>query len=275
MNSRSIVINKLKREVIPGINVFEAFLFTFTTIVGCILLILTFTIWSSDDSITNKNIISYFISMVDIPVGVLAATFLAKRNKYAPGILAVDALLYGSSNFLAGNIALGIVNAILTPLIYLIALFFTWPKETKEGSNSVTTRKLSLQSAALLVMFILFIAIIMGFALPEMFPKYFTSQDYSNYKWLQDFNIWFDSFAAALMLAAVIMGTLRFRETFFLYLIANTIKIILFTTTLALGYKNDLFVLVIASAYFINSIFGILVWTEESESYKKENTTQE
>ncbi len=275
MNSRSIVINKLKREVIPGINVFEAFLFTFTTIVGCILLILTFTIWSSDDSITNKNIISYFISMVDIPVGVLAATFLAKRNKYAPGILAVDALLYGSSNFLAGNIALGIVNAILTPLIYLVALFFIWPKETKEGSSSVTTRKLSLQSAALLVMFILFIAIIMGFALPEMFPKYFTSQDYSNYKWLQDFNIWFDSFAAALMLAAVIMGTLRFRETFFLYLIANTIKIILFTTTLALGYKNDLFVLVIASAYYINSIFGILVWTEESESYKKENTTQE
>lgn len=265
MNSRTKILTILKKDLFPGINLFEFVLFTLTTLLGGILLIFTFTIWRDSNSITNKNIISYAISMVDIPVGVLAATFLSKRSKYAPGILAVDALLYGTSNFLAGNIALGVVNAILTPLIYLVALLYIWPKDTKVGSKTVETRKLKLSSGSLLVSAIIIIAIVFGFALPNLFPKYFNPQEYVEYPWLRDFNIWFDSFAASVMLSAVIMSALRFRETFILYLIANLIKIVLFATTLSLGYMNDLFVLVIASSYFINAVFGIMVWSEESE----------
>ncbi len=271
METRRKIIKKLSKDVIPGINLFEAVLFAITTIVGCVLFSLTLTIWKDGSSSSStKDLVGYVITLVDIPIGIIAATFLSKRSKIAPGLLAVDAILYGTSNFLAGNIALGIVNAILTPVIYFVALFFIWPRETKNGSMNVETRKLNYKSGLLLVLFVVILAIIFGFLLPWILPQYFHITNYKE-KWLSDYKIWFDSFAAALMLFAVIMGTLRFRETFILYLISNILKTILFATTVIVGYKNDLLLLLLAVAYFINAVFGIMVWSQESDNYTKKD----
>jgi nicotinamide mononucleotide transporter len=80
-------------------------------------------------------------------------------------------------------------------------------------------------------------------------------------QWLLIFNSWFDSFAAILMLSAVILGILRFREMWFLYFCANTIKIILFSIFIAKGNFDHASLLVIASGYFINSMYGMYIWS--------------
>lgn len=253
------LLDKLKKDIIPGINLFEAILFSITTIIGIILF--TVPIVNKGSSHISQDV----ITLLDIPLGILAATFLAKRNKLAPLLLAIDAILYGTANFMAGTIALGIVNAIITPVLYLVAYIWIWPKQEKENSNGeINTVKFSLKIGLFVIAGVFVISGIFGGVLPLIFPNSF-NHDELNEQWLNEYKTWFDAFAATLMLCAVIASIFRFREAFYLYLVSNVMKIILFTTTISMGYSSDGLLLLLALAYFINAIFGILIWSDSKK----------
>lgn len=253
METKINFIDRLQKNVIPGINLFELILFTVTTVVGGILFILTLTIWNSDSA--SSDWISNLIAFVDIPIGIIAATFLAKRSKLAPMLLSIDALLYGSANFIAGQIALGFVNCIATPIIYLVAYFYLWPKQEKENSGEVVTKKFNLVTGLLFSGSAILLAVLFGVVITLTDGK-------TEATFLDSYQTWFDSFAAALMLMAVITSTLRFREGWYFYFVSNILKIALFSTLVIKGDYASLELLVIAIAYLINATFAMFIWKD-------------
>ncbi len=268
METNVTIMQKLKSEVLPGINLFESILFTIATIVGTIFFILSFTIWKTNSS--DNQLFSSLLALIDIPLGVLAATFLSKRSKWAPLLLSVDALLYGSANFFAGQIALALVNFIYTPIMYLIAFFFIWPRETIDPiTKEVKTRKLNLLTGLLIVISIILVATIFGVVLTVLNnnePKY-------EHEWINNFSMWFDVFAATLMMFAVASSVFRFRETWYFYLTSNIIKIFLFSSLLI--FEQDIAsiqLLILALTYLINALFGLVIWRQ---SELKELKTKE
>ncbi len=265
MDTKITVMDRLRKEVIPGINLFELCLFIFATVVGVTLFILSITIWS--ESTDNKDYFGYAIAIIDIPLGVLAATFLSKRHKLAPALLAIDAIFYGTSNFLAGNFALFFVNAVLTPVIYLVAFFVIWPKmdAINKDTNEIETRKLNVNSGLIIAGSAILVAVLFGVSI-TLIKDTSTIVDNKTFEYV---SIWFDSFAASLMLMAVIAATLRFREVWYLYFTSNIIKLVLFSWSLALGNMDDLLVLVLAVTYLMNTIFGMLIW-KDSENVSKQ-----
>ena len=248
-NNKVTIINKLKKEIYKGFTLFELILFTSFSIIG--VSVFLFTILSLHDASASIKV-SYAITLVDIPVGIIAATSLSKKSRYAPLLLIFDSLLYGTSNFLVGNYSLGFVNAIATPILLMVAFFFLWKNESKEKNKEIKTRKLDLKIGILLTFIVIIIATSLALA---MHWNSINDDDP-----IIALNVWFDSFAASLMLAAVIMGVFRFREVWYLYLLANVLKIILFTINLSTGNSEDLMLLIMSSAYLINSIFGLFVW---------------
>lgn len=267
MENEYKVLTILKRNVFPGINLFELILFIFGTTIGWSLFIWQTTVVYSNGSVEIINTISYVISLIDIPMGILAATWLSKKNKWAPLLLAFDALLYGSANFLAGNIALGVANAIVTPMLWLFAMFYLWPKQNINDNNEIETRKLNLKTGFSLVGLILIIAISVGLIQLYLTPGLNELSDQQIFKKI---SIWFDSFAAVIMVSAVVMGVFRFRETWYLYFMANFLKIILFSVALSLGNMEDLLLIVIAIIYFLNAVFGMIIWKSSKQiSIKK------
>ncbi len=252
------ITEKLKKEIIPGINIFEMVLFSISTTVGVVFFILTILLWSND---SNTATLTNLITLIDIPVGVIAATFLAKRSKLAPLLLSIDALLYGSANIIAHQYALGFVNFIFTPILYMIAFVWIWPKQEREDSKEITTNKFNLVTGLLIVGGSLIIAIMFGVVITS-FSDLTNNNSLPN--WLFIFSAWFDSFAAALMLMAVITSVLRFRESWYFYFTSNILKIILFSTLIIYGDLSYIGLLILAITYFINALFGMLVWKDSN-----------
>lgn len=269
MENKITVLQKLRKEILPGISIFEFVLFIIATFVGGSLFIWQIIVSVNSGDTNTLIMISYTISLLNIPLGILAATWLSKRSKWAPFLLAFDAIMYGTTNFLAQNWALGIVNAFITPFIWFFAFFYLWPKQTKvDEKGEIETKKLNLLTGFFVVGFVLLASTGFGLFSLYVLPHSFSENGVPS--WLENFTIWFDSFAASLMLVAVIMGALRFRETWYLYFAANFLKIILFSISIAYGKMDDLMLLVIATSYFANTIFGMLIWKDSKEvSLKK------
>ncbi len=258
---KETIIIKLQKDIYKGINLFEIVLFSiFSTIA---VLVFLYSILSTDKP-SAKVQASYIISLIDIPMGIIASTTLSKKSKYSPIFLIIDAFLYGISNFLLDNNALGFVNAIIIPLLWFFAFAYLWKGSVEKETKKIETRKLNLSTGALLLFSVIVISTSLALV---MHWNSFNSNDP-----IVSLNIWFDSFAASLMLFAVIMGVLRFREVWYLYLLANILKITLFTINLSTGNSKDAMLLVMSSAYLINAIFGLFVWTDSKKfDNKKDN----
>ncbi|NQX83302.1 MAG: nicotinamide mononucleotide transporter [Mycoplasmataceae bacterium] len=257
MKNQIKVLHILRREIFKGISFFEFFLFVFTIVIGVGLFIWQIIEYINNGSIKTLTIISYSITLLDIPIGILAAAWLSKRSRWAPAILALDALMYGITNLIAGNFLLAFVNSIIVPFLWLFAFFCLWSKQIK--NKEIITKKLNIFSG-LLISGLLFI----GATIFGIISLFFIHKN-SSYDVFSQIQIWFDSFAAILMLMAVIMGILRFRETWYLFFIANLLKIILFSISIYIGNMNSLMLLVLSLAFFINSIFGMLVWKDSKK----------
>ncbi len=254
MESNTTFLTKLQREVMPGINLFEAVLFSISATFGVVLFLLTILVW--DDGSSNALLIN-IITLIDLPIGIIAATFLAKRSKLAPLLLSIDALLYGGANMIAGQYALGTVNFIITPILYMVAFIWIWPKEKSEDGKEVITRKLNLSTGLLISGIAIAFAVMFGVTMTLL-------GDASNSGTLPDwvfwFKIWFDTFAAALMLMAVVTSVFKFREAWYFYFTSNVLKIILFTTLIVCGDLGSIQLLLLAVTYFINALFGMFIW---------------
>lgn len=262
-------LDKLQKDVVPGINLFELILFSVSTTLGVIFFLLTLFLWSANSNDIATNV----ITLIDIPMGVIAATFLAKRNKLAPLLLSIDALLYGSANIIAHNYSLGFVNFVLTPFLFLLAYFWLWKSNKNEGTNEVITRKLNLKTGILISALIIMVAVFFGIIMAGLGKH--TEIDKGMPVWLFWFQIWFDSFSAALMLAAVIASVTRFREVWYFYFTADILKIILFGSLIINGYLANIELLILSLTYFTNSLFGMFIWKDSKVFNLNKNTDNE
>ncbi len=255
MESNTTFLRKLQREIIPGINLFEAVLFSISATLGVVLFLLTILVWSDG---AGDEILINVITLIDLPIGIIAATFLAKRSKLAPLLLSIDALLYGGANMIAGQYALGTVNFIITPILYMVAFVWIWPKEKSEDGKEVITRKLNLTTGLLISGIAIAFAVMFGVTMTLLGDASNTTTNLPD--WVFWFKIWFDTFAAALMLMAVVTSVFKFREAWYFYFTSNVLKIILFTTLIACGDLGSIQLLLLAVTYFINALFGMFIW---------------
>lgn len=245
-------LEKLQKNVIPGINLFEAVLFTITTVIGVILFFLA--LFPLGDT-NGKFIASNVLTLLDIPLGVLAATFLSKKSKYGYLLLTIDALFYGTANLLNGQYALGVVNDIVIPIIFIIGFIINIRRDGEE----IATKKLTITTGAGVIVGVILISAALGFVLPLIF----NTDSFSDKDWLNTYNIWFDAFAATLMIFATLGAIFRYRETWLLYMTSNIMKITLFIV-LVIARPEDAsgMLLLLAVAYLINTIFGLFVWSQ-------------
>lgn len=254
--SQITVLDRLQKDVVPGLNLFETILFSITTVIGIILFFLA--LFPIGD--TSSNIIaSSTLTLIDIPLGVLAATFLSKKSKYGYLLLTIDALFYGTANLLNGQYALGVVNDIIIPITFIIGFILNIRRDGKE----IETKQLTILTGTGVVVGIILISITLGFLLPMILNV----KSFSNKDWLNSYNTWFDAFAASLMIFATIGAVLGFRETWILYMTSNIMKIMLFLV-LVIWRPEDAsgMLLLLAISYLINTIFGLIVWSKRNQN---------
>lgn len=233
------------KKLIWGITFFDLFLFSTTIILGIIIYSVNFNEMSQN----SDQIIATTLLLIDIPLGIFAAIALSKKWKYSWLLLALDAMLYGTAMILSDNWALGLVNLVIFPFIWAMSIY-TWKNQEDNVEKSlIKTRQLNLWQSVLLL-----ITIIVGSILVAYGISFIDKNE------AEDYQIFFDSFAAVITLTATLAAVFRFREAWFLYLLANFVKIIMFSTLVANGEKENALSLLIACTYFVNSIYGIFLW---------------
>ncbi len=240
-----------EKKLFLGITLFETVLFLSSFIIATI-----FTFLNG----TSNLEVSDWIIWIDLALGIVAAVSLSRKWKWSWLLLLIDALLYGSVMILTKNYALGIVNAVISPIILLLSLV-TWKKHKEEGVAEIETRKLNLSQGILITFIISGISIGVGFL-----TIYIRGE---NANQVQD---WMNAFAATITIFAMIASILRYRETFFFYFVSNTVKIIMFSILIFSFSKTENTVsLIMAFTYFINAIYGMLIWKNTNNNLKEEN----
>lgn len=247
---------KLEKNKKIKVNWIEIILFLFCTIAS------SYFIFANLDTNTWDTYLIY----ADIFIGVIAALALSKRYRYAWILLLIDACFYGSVMFATGNYALAIVNVIIIPIILIFA-GINWKKEGFTKEKLIKTRKLNFWQGILLVTIIAILTIGLG-----VFTGYIVIDliGVSNDD-IPIYQIALDAFSASIAVIAFSFSMMRYRETFFLYTILNTVKIIMFSLLLfSFGgqegsEKTTLFIsLILAITYFFNALYGIFMWNKKN-----------
>ncbi len=241
-----------KKKVFLGINLFEVLLFSFAIIAS--IIIISFEIYHLEFNDINYYVFSsQIITLIDLPLGIIAAVALSRRWKWSWLLLSIDAVLYGTAALLTSNFSLGIIN-LITPFILSLTLI-TWKGFINEEDDSqIKTRKLGIKEGISLAIIIIGLSILLGYGVTSL--KQFISSDDGNYF----ASSLFDASAGILMLFAALMSVFRYRETWYLYLFSNTVKIIFFSILISQGDYGNILLLVIAITYFINAIYGNIIW---------------
>ncbi len=250
MDTKITLLDKLKKEVFTGINLFELILFSISLVLSVIFFVVSLLTIESNSS----EIAVMVIALIDLPVGVIAATFLSKRSKLAPLLLIIDAFMIGAANFLSHQYAIGTVNLIAVPILYFIAMVWIWPKETNEETGEVVTRKLNIKIGLSILALTIMFALIFGDVIARL-----KSED------AYELAIWFDAFAGAITISATVMAVFKFREAWYFYLTLNIIKIVLYSSLVFSGKLANVQLLIIALTYFANALFGLLIWRDSIE----------
>ncbi len=195
---------------------------------------------------------SDWIIWVDLSIGIIAAILLSRRWKWSWLVLAFDAILYGVAMYLTGNYAIGFVNMILSPMILFFALI-TWKNHKNQFEQTIETRKVNLSQGFIVTFVIFLLTATIGFI---------TVQITNSETQIEKSQDWLNAFAASITLFAMIASIFRFRETWYLYFLNNIVKIILFSLLVWKSYDENIISLILASTYFINSIYGMFIWKD-------------
>lgn len=245
--------NNSKKKI--KINLIEIILFLFSIIVS------SYFVFSN----INTNEWDTYLIYADIFIGVIAALALSKRYRYAWILLLVDACFYGSVMFATGSYSLGIVNVIIIPIILIFA-GINWKREGFTEQNLIKTRKLSFWQGLIIVGIIVVLAVILA-----LFTAYVVI-DLIGQKDVPTYQIALDAFSASIAVVAFIFSMMRYRETFFLYISLNIIKIIMFCLILFAFGKQEgsdkttlIISLILAVTYFFNALYGFFMWNRGSK----------
>lgn len=84
-----------------------------------------------------------------------------------------------------------------------------------------------------------------------------------------------DSFAVVMSVAAQILMTLRFAEQWIMWVLVNVLSIVLWIVTLAQSGGNDYTMLVMWTAFLVNSIYGWINWEKLAKQVQNEEGIKE
>jgi len=220
--TRRVVEMKIK-----GWNSFEIIWLTAFTAVAIMLSIL-----SKD----NMFGFSVFIS------GVLCVVLAAKGNIWTYYFGMYNSIAYAWLSYGNGLYGETMLNALFFVPMNVIG-WAAWRK--KMDNNTVIMRKMSWKMFGLSYLICLTGTVVYGY-------------------WLSTFKnqntAYIDAFTNCASIIATIIMTLRYREQWIFYISINVFSVIMWSFRLANGSENAATIVVMWSAYLVNSIYGFYVW---------------
>lgn len=204
-----------------------------------------------------EDILGFIIGWIALYFGVFGALALSKKSKHSWWILLIEAMLYGVYLCLISTWATGILNAVIIPLILLFSHFVLWKKTNTANEKKLETRKFTLKNGLIIVSGTLILSVAISGLLILIGVN--ESKDWP--KWLWYMNIWMDGMIASIGFFAFLLIMLRFKENFFLFLLSNILKLVLFIATISV-IKDMSYVLsiIFAAGYLLNALYGIYIW---------------
>lgn len=194
----------------------------------------------------------YIIGTLSLVCGFLNAYYMAigKWYNYIFGIL--FSVLYMYSCFVNGLYGLVIFTILFfTPI--QISGIISWLKN-KESNDTVSTRSLNAKSSTLLCTIIVIGSVGIG-ALLSLIPT-------QNLAML-------DSTSQILNLAGVVLGAMRYRESWYIWLTNNVADLSIWVINTILNTPNAYMMLIVSIMYLVMNIIGIVSWIK-IERYQKD-----
>lgn len=225
-------------------------------------IILFFMPLAHGQSITTLGVVGLIVAVS----GLFAAIYTARAEvpAYAWGVInTIFYIIISIENHMYAEIILYV--------IYMLPMniygFFAWRKSAKEakkdnGEESATIEVKSLKSSSWVVIIIGILVVWAAYAafvyfLPEILHAV------SGITIPRD-NVWYiDSFTATVTIFAVIIATLRYKETWYFWILGDAVGIVLYI--IALLHSSSFSFSTLSGAmmwiqFTVNAIYGLIVW---------------
>ena len=237
---------------------------------------LAFSITGTDWDKSESIILNWGISPISAITGVLCVVLCAKGHisNYLWGI--VNAVTYGYVAWKSGYYGDWLLNwFFFVPTQFFILFYWRNNLRTKE-TGIVRMKKMTLLQIVSLIAVSLIALVGFGFFLQSV-DNWFTKdmkRNVSIYKALdQAFHIpylgpMFDSFTEVLQIVAQILLIKRYAEQWPLWFAVNVVSIIMWVSVIWVDHTSipwALPTLIMWIAFFINSIYGHVIWYKEAE----------
>lgn len=193
----------------------------------------------------------YFLGFLTLLLGALNAYYSAigKWCNYIFGILGT--ISYSAICWINGLYGYVIVTVFAYIPLQIYGLV-SWRK--KQSQNEVLIKSLSLTKGILLTVSVCAISFLFGFLL-NLIPS-------QNLAYL-------DSTSQIVGFVACTLGTLRFRENWYIYLVNNTLDLSIWTINFVNHTDNAGMMFVTSIMYFVMNIYGLIKWILIEQKQKK------
>lgn len=131
--------------------------------------------------------------------------------------------------------------------------FITWNKNLNDDKN-VKIREFTLKNSILITLSCIVGSIVLGYLL-TLIPTQRLA--------------FMDATSNCINLCGVILMTLRFKESWWLWLINNIIDLIIWIITVINGGHGSIMMLLVSIGYLLINIYGVIKWNIEAKKNKK------
>ncbi|AYA77920.1 nicotinamide riboside transporter PnuC [Bacillus sp. Y1] len=187
-----------------------------------------------------------FIGLISSISGMLCVVLVAKGkiSNYYFGIVQTATYAYIAYGY--GLYGEAMLNGLFYFPIQFIGIYLWSKNKTKHGvkGEDVTVKSLTKSGWVTTVVTVTIFTIVYGFFL----------------KYLGGNNVWTDSATNVLSVTAQILMLKRFAEQWLLWIAVNVLSIFLWLSALISQGGNDFSMLVMWSAFLVNSIYGYINW---------------
>lgn len=220
----------------------------------------------------NKKylIITIICIIISIVTGYLSSDLLIGGSALATGLLCA----YFASEGKKINYILGIINSILIAIssyknnfygLFFFNLFvftpinlqgfFSWNKNLNED-NKVKVKEFTLKNSIIIVISCIIGSFIVGYLL-SLIP----SQNLA----------FMDASSNCINLCGVILMVLRFKESWWIWLVNNIIDLAIWTIALINKGDGAFMMFLVATGYLLINVYGIYKWQKEAKKTKSSN----
>lgn len=216
----------------------------------------------------NEYIIIAFTIIFSIIIGIISNDIIIGSLILSTGILCA----YYASLGKRINYILGFINYILMAYVslknnlYGIVFFYTfvfaplqikgfisWNKKLDNEKN-VKVKKFTLKNSIIITIICILNSIILGYLL-SLIPKQQLS--------------FLDATSNCINLCGVILMILRFRESWWLWLINNIVDLVIWIIVFINSGSNSFMMLLTSIAYLLINIYGIIKWNKKAKEESK------